>query len=146
MTTTSRLVRTLVLLLAAIGVAVYYVQHRRTLPGPSETRTQQERAITATMRGEPVTFNSYVNQGFPTHLISLLTQGRLVRIKRMTEQVEPCVASSWTISADGLPLTFALRPGVTWYDGAPVTADDVVFSFGVAGAGAAGSLMTTLVS
>ena len=146
MTSTSRRVRTVLLLLLAIFVAFYYVRHRRAPSAPSETRTQRGGAITSTVRGEPVTFNSYVNQGFPTHLISLLTQGRLVRINRMTDQVEPWLASSWTISADGLTVTFALRPGVTWSDGAPFTADDVVFSFGVAGDGAAGSVMTNLVS
>ena len=146
MTTTSRRVRTLLLLLLAVFVAFYYVQHRWAPSSPSESRTQRGGAITSTVRGEPATFNSYVNQGFPTHLISLLTQGRLVRINPMTDQVEPWLASSWTISADGLTITFALRSGVTWSDGAPFTADDVVFSFGVAGDGAAGSVMTNLVS
>jgi peptide/nickel transport system substrate-binding protein len=93
-----------------------------------------------------VTFNRYVNQGFPTHLISLLTQARLVRINRMTDQVEPWLASSWTTSADGLTVALALRSGVTWSDGTPFTADDVVFSFGVAGDGGAGSVMTDLVT
>ncbi len=32
------------------------------------------------------------------------------------------------ISRDGLTITFALRRGVRWHDGAPVTAKDVVFS------------------
>ena len=89
MTTTSRRVRTVLLLLLTIVVAFYYVRHRQAPSGPSETRTQRGGAITSTVRGEPVTFNGYVNQGFPTHLISLLTQARLVRINRMTDQVEP---------------------------------------------------------
>jgi peptide/nickel transport system substrate-binding protein len=100
----------------------------------------------STLRGEPVTFNRYVNQGFPTHLISLLTQARLVRINRITDQVEPWLASGWTTSGDGLTTTFDLRPGVAWSDGAPFTSDDVVFSFGVAADGAAGSVMTSIVS
>jgi len=94
MTTTSRRVRTLVLLILAIVVAFYYVWHRRAPSPPSQSRTQPGGAITSTVRGEPVTFNRYVNQGFPTHLISLLTQARLVRINRMTDQVEPWLASS----------------------------------------------------
>lgn len=36
----------------------------------------------------------------------------------------PGAASSWDESADGLTLTFHLRPEGKWSDGAPVTADD----------------------
>lgn len=40
----------------------------------------------------------------------------------------PDLAQSWTVSADGLTYTFALRAGLVFHDGHPVTADDVVFS------------------
>jgi peptide/nickel transport system substrate-binding protein len=33
------------------------------------------------------------------------------------------------ISADGLAITYHLRPGVLWQDGAPFTADDVIFTW-----------------
>ncbi|HKY33666.1 MAG TPA: ABC transporter substrate-binding protein [Candidatus Polarisedimenticolia bacterium] len=42
--------------------------------------------------------------------------------------VRPAVASSWTVSTDGLTYTFSLRPGVRFHDGRPVTARDVVYS------------------
>lgn len=42
--------------------------------------------------------------------------------------VGPDLAESWTISADRTVYTFTLRPGATWQDGVPVTADDVVFT------------------
>jgi oligopeptide transport system substrate-binding protein len=45
------------------------------------------------------------------------------------EQPRPGVAQSWTVSADGKTWTFILRPGLKWSDGAPITVDDVVFSF-----------------
>ncbi len=38
------------------------------------------------------------------------------------------VAESWGISQDGTIYNFALREGVTWHDGQPVTAEDVVFT------------------
>lgn len=41
----------------------------------------------------------------------------------------PGAAASWEMSADGLTYTFHLRRDLTWSDGAPFTADDVVFSF-----------------
>jgi peptide/nickel transport system substrate-binding protein len=40
----------------------------------------------------------------------------------------PMLAESWTISPDGLTYIFKLRRNVTWHDGKPFTADDVVFS------------------
>ncbi len=41
----------------------------------------------------------------------------------------PSLAKSWEISPDGLTYTFHLQEGVTWHDGKPFSADDVVFSF-----------------
>jgi peptide/nickel transport system substrate-binding protein len=59
----------------------------------------------------------------------MLTNARLVRVNRATDQAEPWLAESWTRSADGLTYTLKLRPGVFFSDGAPFTADDVLFSF-----------------
>ena len=42
---------------------------------------------------------------------------------------EPCLAESYTASADGLSHSFVLRAGATFHNGAPVTAEDVKFSF-----------------
>ena len=42
--------------------------------------------------------------------------------------VNPGLAHGWDISDDGLTYTFHLREGVTFHDGAPFSADDVVFS------------------
>ncbi len=42
---------------------------------------------------------------------------------------EPCLAESYAASADGLSHSFVLRAGVTFHNGAPVTAEDVKFSF-----------------
>ena len=45
-------------------------------------------------------------------------------------EMAPALAESWEVSEDGLTYTFDLRDGVTWHDGSPLTADDVVYSFG----------------
>ena len=47
----------------------------------------------------------------------------------MNNKIVPDLAESWTISPDGLTYTFKLRPGVTWQDGQPFTAKDVVTTF-----------------
>lgn len=43
-------------------------------------------------------------------------------------QVSPCLATDWQVSEDGRSYEFNLRHGVTWHDGAPFTAADVVFT------------------
>ena len=44
-----------------------------------------------------------------------------------TNQVRPCLAASWKV-LDPLNWEIALRPGVTFHDGTPFTAEDVVYS------------------
>ena len=39
------------------------------------------------------------------------------------------LAESWQISPDHLTITFILRPNVRWHDGAPLTAEDVQFTY-----------------
>jgi peptide/nickel transport system substrate-binding protein len=52
-----------------------------------------------------------------------------VRYKSGTLEVEPALATSWTISEDGTEYTFKLREGVTFHDGSALTADVVKFNF-----------------
>ena len=61
--------------------------------------------------------------------MATLTQARLVRINKNTQDVEPWLAERWTASDDGRRVTLALRRGVTFSDGHPFTAVDVLFSF-----------------
>jgi peptide/nickel transport system substrate-binding protein len=42
--------------------------------------------------------------------------------------VLPDLAVGWTVGADARSYTFRLRSGVTWHDGAPFSADDVIFT------------------
>ncbi|AFM18040.1 ABC-type dipeptide transport system, periplasmic component [Mycolicibacterium chubuense NBB4] len=44
-------------------------------------------------------------------------------------EMRPALATSWEVSPDQLSWTFHLRDGVTFHDGTPFTADDVVFSY-----------------
>ncbi|WP_422750175.1 ABC transporter substrate-binding protein [Mycobacterium sp. WMMD1722] len=44
-------------------------------------------------------------------------------------QMRPALAESWEVSPDQRVWTFHLRRGVTFHDGSPFSADDVVFSY-----------------
>ncbi|HEY6102388.1 MAG TPA: ABC transporter substrate-binding protein [bacterium] len=78
---------------------------------------------------DPRTFNIIVAQETSsTDILANIFDG-LVEQNYITGEIEPALAESWTVSKDGRTWVFALRQGVTWFDGKPVTADDVVFTF-----------------
>ncbi|MDP2055504.1 MAG: ABC transporter substrate-binding protein, partial [Acidobacteriota bacterium] len=84
--------------------------------------------LSSSLRSEPRTFNRWVDRNFATDLISQLTQSRLIRINRSTQEIEPALAESWTVSPDNRTFTLTLREAA-WSDGTPFTSADVVFSF-----------------
>ncbi|HEY6399432.1 MAG TPA: ABC transporter substrate-binding protein [Solirubrobacteraceae bacterium] len=53
----------------------------------------------------------------------------LIFDSNMKLALEPMLALSWTPNKDGSVWTFKLRTGVTFHNGAPMTADDVVYTF-----------------
>ncbi len=53
----------------------------------------------------------------------------LTRYNAWTFQAEPLLAESWGHDESGLVWTVKLREDVTWNDGKPFTADDVVFTY-----------------
>jgi peptide/nickel transport system substrate-binding protein len=83
----------------------------------------------ASIRTEPRSFNRLAARDSSTDLVSSLTQAKLVRINKLTQDVEPWLAQGWKVDADGRRYEITLRPNVTFSDGRPFTADDVLFSF-----------------
>lgn len=82
-----------------------------------------------TALGDPSTLNPLVSEdASSSEAISLIIEG-LTTWNPVTEQVEPALAKSWTISEDNKTYTFQLRKGLYWSDGEPFTADDVIFTF-----------------
>jgi len=63
-----------------------------------------------------------------SHAVNNIFEG-LVKFKAGSTSIEPCLATSWQISADGKEITFYLRKGVKFHDGTSFNADAVVFSF-----------------
>ena len=93
----------------------------------SEARTRGG-VLTSSLRSEPRTFNRWVDRSFPPELFAQLTQGRLIRVNRSTQEIEPALAESWTASPDNQTFTLKLREA-TWSDGVPFTSADVLFTF-----------------
>jgi ABC-type transport system substrate-binding protein len=69
-----------------------------------------------------------VTDGESTERTDSIFEG-LVAYKDGSAEIEPCLATSWDISADGKNMTFTLRQGVKFHDGTDFNADAVVFSF-----------------
>ena len=83
------------------------------------------------LRSEPSTFNR-LGPNAPQAAVDAVTRllhASLVRLDRVTDRPEPWLAEKWTVSPDGRTITLTLRDGVTFSDGVPFTADDVVFTF-----------------
>src|SRR5882672_10561266 len=95
---------------------------------PGSLAAKRGGQLVASIRAVPRSFNRLVAREQTAELLSLLTQGRLVRINRSTFELEPWLAESWDASADGRSFTLHLRPGVTWSDGVPLTSADVLFT------------------
>lgn len=76
---------------------------------------------------EPPVLMVGINQQTPTQIVGgKIYEGLLTYDFDLNPQ--PSLAKSWSVSPDGLTYTFELQEGVTWHDGKPFTADDVLFS------------------
>ncbi len=102
-------------------------------PAPAGTSSAPARGgeLVASIRSEPPTYNRYVAAGAvaATDVVTFLTQARLVRVNRATDELEPWLAEGWTSSPDGLTHTITLKPAIQFSDGVPLTSADVLFSF-----------------
>src|SRR5436305_3883804 len=64
------------------------------------------------------------------YLANILPDGQAV--PRLLAEMPSVEKGTWRIAADGrMEVTYKVRPGVTWHDGTPFTADDIAFSWEV---------------
>jgi len=80
------------------------------------------------LRAEPKTFDPLKVDDDASLTIRYLTGGVLVRVNRQTQGLEPELAESWKLSKDARQITFKLRRGLRFSDGAPFSADDVAYT------------------
>jgi len=73
---------------------------------------------------EPADLDPHTITGVPEdNIVSTLFEG-LTRLDPVTLDALPGAAERWEVTPDGLRYTFHLRAGLTWSDGAPLTAAD----------------------
>ncbi len=85
--------------------------------------------ITA-ITGDPVSLNGiYANDGASIAVLSFVFNPLTLGGENWGTEIKGDLAESWEVSEDGLTWTFKLHEGVTWHDGEPLTAEDVVYTF-----------------
>jgi peptide/nickel transport system substrate-binding protein len=62
-------------------------------------------------------------------LVMLAQTGEYLCLSTQTLTLKPVLAESWSANSAGDVWTFKIRQGVTFHDGSPLTADDVVYTY-----------------
>jgi peptide/nickel transport system substrate-binding protein len=91
---------------------------------PAETGPQ----LRFCLRSDPKTFNPLLAEEEASETIRYLTGGVLMRLNRLTQDLEPELATSWKVSDGGRTISFKLRTGLAFSDGTPFSADDVAYT------------------
>ena len=86
-------------------------------------------SLVVAQRSEPKTLNPVTAADAPSREVIGRLTADLIHINRASQQTEPALAKSWTLSKDGRVFTVKLRHGLRFSDGQPFDADDVLFSF-----------------
>jgi peptide/nickel transport system substrate-binding protein len=80
--------------------------------------------------GEPSNLIPLLSSDQPSHIITGYIYNGLVKYDKDLNVIGD-LAESWDISGDSTSITFHLKKGVTWHDGAPFTAHDVMYTYKV---------------
>jgi peptide/nickel transport system substrate-binding protein len=95
---------------------------------PPMGRGQSTGELHFCLHGEPKTFNPVLVDDEASENIRYLTGGVLIRLNRQTQALEPALAESWKLAADGRQITFRLRKNLQFSDGTPFTSEDVAYT------------------
>ena len=112
-------------MLRLLGIVAVLALTACSAPATTGSTSADGTFVVATA-GEPDTLNPVL--GYGTDGASLIFDGLVARDAANT--LVPALATELpAVSADGRTVTATLRTGVTFHDGTPLTADDVVFTY-----------------
>ncbi len=80
--------------------------------------------------GEPSNLIPILSSDSASHDVAALVYNRLLKYDKDINLTGD-LAESWQVSPDGLTITFRLRKGVKWHDGAGFTSRDVLYTYRV---------------
>lgn len=98
------------------------------IPVAAPAQRMTQRTAVVAVGGDPGHLNPAISTAGPLHAVAGSLFNGLVALDE-AGRPEPDLAQSWEVAADGLSVSFRLRPGITWHDGAAFTARDVQVSF-----------------
>lgn len=117
---------TAVCLAAAVVIAACTAPPTTAVPSASPGPVAGGRAVVH--GGDPATLSPVLaNDAGSAALASILYRG-LLASDATTGAPGPSLAERWEVTADGRTLTFHLRDGLRWSDGAALTGDDFAFT------------------
>jgi peptide/nickel transport system substrate-binding protein len=77
------------------------------------------------LRHEPKTLNPILAAEDASQAIEYLTGGVLMRVNRLTQELQAELAEAWKVAPDNRSIVIHIRKGVRFSDGTPFTAEDV---------------------
>ena len=94
-----------------------------------ETTEAGEKVVVGAMDTAPTgQFNPiFYTEAYESNILSFTHESLIARDENL--EFQPELAESWEINEDHTSVTFKLREDVTWHDGEPFTAHDVVFTY-----------------
>ncbi len=117
--------RRIVAMLLGLGLCALLLMGCQSLTGGRRDR------LVLSLLGDPKTLNPVlVTDGGSGAVLAPVFEG-LLTIDGLTGELVPSLAEAWQVDDGGKRITFTLRPNLQWSDGAPLTADDILFSFAV---------------
>jgi peptide/nickel transport system substrate-binding protein len=92
----------------------------------SSSSAQTNNRLVSAILSDPKTFNPALSNESP-NIFGYVGEGLITENGK--GEIEPALAESWAVSPDKKNITFTLKQNLKWSDGAPLTVDDVAFTF-----------------
>jgi peptide/nickel transport system substrate-binding protein len=112
------------ILLVVLAIAIGVVSCRQIIS--SSTAQINPNQLVSAILSDPKTFNEALSNESP-NIFGYVGTGLITENGK--GELQPALAESWVVSPDSKTVTFKLRDNLKWSDGAPLTTDDVAFTF-----------------